>query len=805
MDTIMYRTGPRPVGIPSVRSWTGRSTDSTIVASEERFGTPSFGIKSEGYKSKEAKKQKLRRKLKSWWKNTSREVSDTTCNCNCSTCIDHAIASAAIVAACPSQDYAALIADVIRRSPGCTRSTPGICHDIMKSHDWYKLNRGFGWQKAVAEELMRNPMFQPVVQCRKGVIVKNKSIKWRLTSQEEVSPPERRTSSSTFRLLKPATSEIPQPIAELPAIPSSKAKEAMGMSNLEIKMPKPVNRAMSISASSISPLSVGTASSPPHYSALYSARSDMSSSMSWRKDSFPLEKRLVLGSSSNPESIESRIASWMNSASAIDDKSNWSEAVVSPTEIDSSPLDLSPACIDKPRGVQLYDPPMDENPCSETPQQDDNGNSSSSSSPPNQQQNTTTSGSPDSAQVLPSSFGGRGSDDSDGNKGFSDDEDGNRGRKRKRFRSPTRGQNTRKFACVYHKYDPEKYGVQNRKYLVCAGAGYKYFSEVVRHLYRTHNDYICSKCLQTYDSKELYSTHIEECTARVGGSQEERWATVWRAKFPDAPVPQDPYLAPSGKPKPSLHVLNTNLAPPSNGTGGGGSSPDSSIPSSITPSDNSRLSTMGGSQQESPISSSGKGSINGFSPSSATSMKPMENRVDILERRIQFLEETLGLMLKMMRSMDNTNSSAYSSATPNIHMGVPQSFNQKYSDGAQPPMPPPSATDPGWPLPRSGTVATPNLQPLPEPFTGDPMEGDTLTPEFAAGMDAVLKGNSWAEFGIPDIIEKTNTHFLEMGNNNGAPQLPELPATECDRLLSSGHDPGRGPDYMDLAPDIRII
>ncbi|KAJ5936880.1 hypothetical protein N7466_003330 [Penicillium verhagenii] len=60
-----------------------------------------------------------------------------------------------------------------------------------------------------------------------------------------------------------------------------------------------------------------------------------------------------------------------------------------------------------------------------------------------------------------------------------DDEDGNQERKRKRLHSPERDEK-RRFACVYHKFDPDTWGLNsNRKYHVCAtGTGFQYISEM---------------------------------------------------------------------------------------------------------------------------------------------------------------------------------------------------------------------------------------------------------------------------------------------------------------------------------------
>ena len=72
--------------------------------------------------------------------------------------------------------------------------------------------------------------------------------------------------------------------------------------------------------------------------------------------------------------------------------------------------------------------------------------------------------------------------DGDGNDNYEDDN--GRRRKRKRFPpgddpSSHHWSNERKYACVYHKYDPQQYGVCNRRYLVCEGTGFKYISELM--------------------------------------------------------------------------------------------------------------------------------------------------------------------------------------------------------------------------------------------------------------------------------------------------------------------------------------
>lgn len=202
---------------------------------------------------------------------------------------------------------------------------------------------------------MENPSFQPVVECRKGIIVKNKSLKWQVKRQTDSYAPTCAISSNSLRPRSP--SNRPALVAELPAIPTPAAKSTVeigysategtkGVDGLNralststpsisplgvgtaasplqnigydltgnFKGPYELDRSLSPSAPSISPLSVGTASSPPNYSAIQSASSEIGSLMSGRRVSPPSftpfsEKFGPLPS--NPKRTSSRISSWM--------------------------------------------------------------------------------------------------------------------------------------------------------------------------------------------------------------------------------------------------------------------------------------------------------------------------------------------------------------------------------------------------------------------------------------------------------------------------------------------------------------
>ncbi|KAJ5667447.1 hypothetical protein N7507_003311 [Penicillium longicatenatum] len=145
----------------------------------------------------------------------------------------------------------------------------------------------------------------------------------------------------------------------------------------------------------------------------------------------------------------------------------WIEEIPSHNQTRPTPQDSSSSHLIR---YQLYDTPMED---AEDEEVNNNGSSSTNNG------GSVPSGTGDSngsGEQTPPMKGGR-SPPQD-NRGSGRDDDGNQDRKRKRLHSPDRDER-RRFACVYHKFDPNKYGVKNRKYLVCAGGGFKYTSELV--------------------------------------------------------------------------------------------------------------------------------------------------------------------------------------------------------------------------------------------------------------------------------------------------------------------------------------
>ncbi|EEH07662.1 hypothetical protein HCBG_04541 [Histoplasma capsulatum G186AR] len=141
---------------------------------------------------------------------------------------------------------------------------------------------------------------------------------------------------------------------------------------------------------------------------------------------------------------------------------------------------------------------------------------------------------------------GYGNCDDSENNSQDEDDDGDNNRKRKRFRHLSPGSGQRQFACVYHKYDPETYhGDHDRKYLTCSGTSFKFFSLLTRHLSRTHDEHVCSSCFRTFESENLQASHTANCFVKLQCSQEDKWAALWRKRFPGVDMPESPYWEPT--------------------------------------------------------------------------------------------------------------------------------------------------------------------------------------------------------------------------------------------------------------------
>ncbi|KAJ5809195.1 uncharacterized protein N7503_001413 [Penicillium pulvis] len=615
-------------------------------------------------------------------------------------------------------DFTAMIQEAIKNSPSNKQSTRGICKEIMRTNAWYRTHQNSGWQEIVAEELAKNPIFRPLIECHNGKISRTRSVKWLLSfaaptstahastaestssdtntesgwnvpelsdtstavdsSTESAHGPPQRSSTevsctststdissiSTGNSMSRSTEyEIqfpPEDLAELPAscmdaeLPEScVAKPKCGswentysvspittfethegeryterpfsMSELTLVSPISPQSPNRFSPTSFAAFSLHlpnessyydnhTSTPPPKYVDIPRKR-DESFHMELEPDPTHIGGRMSFDMSSiAPQSPRRMTASPISSITQVQENSNsrlaetrvsssalssttsewpihspkpgpasnncslkrgnyvrkskkpvnmqqreeigrWIEEI--PSQTQPTPPDTSGSHLIR---YQLYDTPMED-------EEMDNNDSSAANNGgriPSGFGDTN-----DSGEKSPPKKGGR--PPPQDNRGTGRDDDGNQDRKRKRLHSPDRDER-RRFACVYHKFDPNTYGVNNRKYLVCAGAGFKFTSELVRHLARNHDEFICGNCLEQFADDEQRHNHYEHCTVRLRCSQEERWQILYRARFPGAPVPEDPYQStrlrtPPPRINTSLGPAPTNTEPSSNASG----------------------------------------------------------------------------------------------------------------------------------------------------------------------------------------------------------------------------------------------
>ncbi|KAL2825449.1 hypothetical protein BDW59DRAFT_72825 [Aspergillus cavernicola] len=513
------------------------------------LSTPATTTTPQPPATKRAKRDTIRTIFRSWRHTLSRRNADVELF---STAIRENPESAiADLAAHLCGNFAVLIEEAIRNSPSLTQSTVGICKDIMRRNEWYHIHEKYGWQEIVARELTLNPLFQPVIECRKGKIRRNKSVKWQLTG----------TAISTNNYPQVCSWRSPQDAAPYPVELSGNSATHCTQKTTEIPEE-------SLTSSDTSP----SPDAPPP----------------------------------RPVSPPNRLPSILRIA--------------------------EPSCSGIKRW-SLHDQPMVTGLL----------NTTCNNGPAPERQTTGNPVRPDrsdDAGKAPSS-GRNGGFEPNEHKRPGGASDGNGDRKRKRLSSPDKNKNRRRFACVYHKYDPDMYGVQNRRYLICAGGGWEYFSELTRHLERKHGEYVCGKCLRHYDNAQECDVHMDQCTVRLRCSQEERWAGLWRARFPGVPVPDDPYVSTSAwPPHPSLHTQPESVSNQAD------NDPSPSSLSSPFPGTTPDTPNTNSSPVQS-LNSNNEQANNQPLPVSAT-IQVMECRIECLEKRLPWVEDTLRLALRRL-------------------------------------------------------------------------------------------------------------------------------------------------------------
>lgn len=355
-----------------------------------------------------------------------------------------------------------------------------------------------------------------------------------------------------------------------------------------------------------------------------------------------------------------------------------------------------------------------------------------------------------------------------------------------------------------------------------------------RHLRRNHSEYVCGKCLRNYESEELLRDHNKECTVGLGCSQEERWAALWRARFPGVPVPQDPckksfflsllfwnnrligkhpnqYLDLENSEIPPLPMINTEIQidspsePRESGTSQdfGSTSPGTFIGNS-SPSTSTRL------QGDCPTPASSNGPANAFGPSLTDNVKLLQNRVDSLEKRLPLLEEMLSFMLKLTASTNTSKAGAGGTATPQDSRTTPYSFKHP-ADATTPAfLSPASAIRPSCSSSGSETTDIHNPQSY-ETTLNETLEGDTLTPGLEQYVNEILEGGpSLQGHGVHQDLQRTSnscnssnsSNSLDNGNNN-CPELMDLTTNELELLLGNGNQHDGHPSQMDLLLDVQ--
>jgi hypothetical protein len=162
---------------------------------------------------------------------------------------------------------------------------------------------------------------------------------------------------------------------------------------------------------------------------------------------------------------------------------------------------------------------------------------------------------------------------SDGHEGEEEeDDDDDQGTPKRRKQSPIPAVNVtqRLLACPYAKCDPIRYSERNvneKQYRGCSGRYLTDISRLKQHLYRVHQrpEHACPRCFEVFKSKDLLDLHarqpvlcqVSEChfgekfaedkmkelkRKRPGKSVEESWYIIFRILFPDAALPESPYV-----------------------------------------------------------------------------------------------------------------------------------------------------------------------------------------------------------------------------------------------------------------------
>ncbi|KAL1967956.1 hypothetical protein VTN77DRAFT_2373 [Rasamsonia byssochlamydoides] len=515
----------------------------------------------------------------------------------------------------PSRSYATLIGEAILQSRAGSLTEKSICESIMLSHEWCRVHERSGLQKLISEELERNPYFEAVSVRRLGRI--KKATEWRFKYRQVLEGLSDDSLSRCFRWIPPP--------------PTSYSLGNKGPEVVEL----PASELCELPDSSFGPpveLPDTSCDSPPSYSSL-------SRTQSWKtgKDSdfsvapLHVSDKDQVAEGKRAEPVE------LASPSAQRDEVSPSQRPKLRKLVTNGNLGLLPD--DFSCNGQLHcETSRDEEESSQEHKEQSESNS------PERERNPATSNRPQPSNER----------EEDENLSQDEDEDGSH-RKRRRFHSPGRGQPRRRFACVYRKHDPETYGISDRRYLVCAGTGFRYISELIRHLTRTHDEHIFGKCLRSFENEGAREDHVKQCTIRLKCSQEELWAGLWNARFPGSPIPKNICFGTMGK-RSSLSV-NTLLIEQSTRQ----LSDDPALSSSWSASSSSSNTLA----SDSPATTLFSAASNvGYNPKAAgasvmlhltNDIQNLRTRVDSLEKRFPLVEETAKTATLLIQLMISSN------------------------------------------------------------------------------------------------------------------------------------------------------
>ena len=428
-------------------------------------------------------------------------------------------------------NFGALIADIILQHPTRTASAKSICREIIKKYDWYNRNPHQGWQAAISQELAQNPCFAPVSVRRRGRATER--IKWQI-SNTQYDDILRRFQSSGQPHHMSNTLTLPgesQPLVRSSPLPAPRPGRASRIRRLRRRLnplandssfghhevseppltsgpfelsvdppPPPIELPTTSPTLSSPPPTLSspppTLSSPPPISQPTSQPvSQPTSQLTIQTSQFPYS--WSIGDSNNSPNWEHQVAFVGNNDedSALVTQAGPSNQPF-PTNFnllegaqDSKSLgQLSDYFYDgKGKGKGPANRFVEAKPdvdlasiiksFAESYRQTAQNQQKADSSSQNVQQPPETSSQEKQHSATGNARNGS-RDDADNHSQGEDDDDGN-SRKRKRFREPERGPTRRSFACVYHKFDPQTYGVNDRRYLVCAGTSFRYISELV--------------------------------------------------------------------------------------------------------------------------------------------------------------------------------------------------------------------------------------------------------------------------------------------------------------------------------------